>query len=314
MSICQYDPLLVENNVRIDDFANPGSIYFLTHAHQDHMSGLNSNFTESIWCSETTRDLVTMQKPQISKDRFNVLKMDTKYHLLENVTVIAIDSNHCDGSIMLIFEILHDHNLTRLLYTSDFRFHSEMRHNAHLRDMDKMYFDDTLYKMDVLGYPDYKTTFENMVMCILDIRQRRGFEVPIYINCHILGIEKILIRVASYLKEGFSVSTGVSGTYRESQIRYLLNEHMDDASSLILANKSRDDLAETEWIIPTSLHFICLKQDAAFKDVPANHHYIWFCTHANKYEITRLQTLTGAKDLIGCSFAIDSLKCIKKHK
>jgi hypothetical protein len=311
MCACPLDPILQEQHIFVDSFSRSQGFYFLTHAHQDHMSGLNKSFLSKIYCSEITRDLVMMQI-NIPMKQFIVLKENKPMRINEYTTVTAIDSHHCDGSIMIVFEITRDDTTQRILYTGDFRYHNEMKHNSHLFDMDKMYFDDTLILLDVNNYPCELDSFEDIVLAIDTIRQEFGFDTKIYINTQILGVEKVLRRVSDYLKEGFQISDSLKPSFRGKQLEYLMETRINETSNLILASRQLDDLSDGFWIFPTSMHFLCTSKNPGFKEIPKNHFYIWFSCHANKAEINRLAQITEAKELIPCQFAISHLKCHDK--
>jgi hypothetical protein len=308
MCACPLDPILQKQNIFIDSFPNKNGFHFLTHAHQDHMTGLNKSFASKIYCSEITRDLVMMQT-NLPIKQFVVLNKPMIIN--EYTKVTAIDSHHCDGSIMIVFEITGS-NTTRILYTGDFRFHNEMKHNPVLFDMDKMYFDDTLILLDVQNYPCETDSFEDIIVAISTIREETGFNTPIYINTQILGVEKVLRRVSDYLKEDFQLSENLKPIYRGKQLQYLMEPRICEKSNLILASRALDDLTQGMWIFPTSMHFLCTSKNPDFKDIPKNHFYIWFSCHANKSEIHRLAEITEAKELIPCQFAISHLKCHDK--
>ncbi len=302
MCACPLDPLLIKNHIFVDSFFENEGFHFLTHAHQDHMSGLNNLFTGKIYCSEVTRDLVMLQKG-LSKSRFVVIS-ENHTCKLQDWEVVPIDSHHCDGSVMLVFTIEN----TRILYTGDFRFHLDMRSNVHLRNIDRMYYDDTLFKLDVPRYPCETDSFQDIVVAIENIRQAHGRDAKIFINTQILGVEKVLRRVADFLQEKFVV---LGNSFRSEQLEYLLGERVAPQSTLMLANRARDDLSQGHWIMPTSLHFLCLEKDRDFKKIPDNHAYIWFSTHPDKREIARLGAVTQAKQMHGCQFVIENLKCNK---
>lgn len=303
MSICIRDALLIKYQIFIDDFSTNDGFHFLTHAHQDHMVGLTKTFTSNIYTSKITRDLVMFQKPKFASDRFIIVKK--KHQLLPNIFVTTINSNHCIGSVMFLFEIEHQN----LLYTGDFKWHEEMKY---IKNIDKIYFDDTLFSMNYNGlYPSKQDTFETILATILKIRQSDQ-DAKIFINTQILGLEEILIKLSLILKEQFMISNGLIDNFRSLQLNYLLGKYITFESNLILGNKSLDDTKQNQWIFPTSLHFLCLDKNPNFKDIPSNHHYVWLCTHANKEDVENLTRVTNAKEVIGCQYSIANLKCIKK--
>ncbi len=312
MCACPLDPILQKHNIFVDSFSSRIGFHFLTHAHQDHMSGLNKSLSSQIYCSEITRDLVMMQI-NLPRKQFIILKENKPIIINKHIVVIAIDSHHCDGSIMIVFDINDEENdHQRILYTGDFRFHNEMKHNSNLFDLDKMYFDDTLILLDVPNYPCEVDSFEDMVLAISTIREEIGFDAIIYINVQILGVEKVLRRVSDYLQEKFRISNNLKSSFRGKQLEYLMDGRLNETSNLILSSRTLDNISEGMWIFPTSMHFLCINKNPNFKQIPQNHFYIWFSCHANKSEINRLAEITKAQELIPCQFAIKHLKCHDK--
>jgi hypothetical protein len=308
MSICPLDEMLQINNIFIDTFYENDGFHFLTHAHTDHMNGLSELFIGKIYCTEITRDLVMIHK-NIPKKRFIVLKLDKIYQLNKDVEFVVVDSHHCDGSIMIVFTIQGN----KILYTSDFRFHLEMKFNIHLKDIDRMFFDDTLDLINIPEFPTAKNSFEDITAEILNIREKYGYNTKIYINCQILGIEKIVRRISIYLRESFQISDNLLTTFRGKQLKYLLSDNIIEQSNLVLGARNMDNLKENIWIFPTSIHFLCLQQNKDFSEnIPPNHIYIWFSTHPNKAEIIKLSNLCNALELIPCNYAITHLKCHDK--
>uniref|UniRef100_A0A673CSR0 5' exonuclease Apollo n=1 Tax=Sphaeramia orbicularis TaxID=375764 RepID=A0A673CSR0_9TELE len=89
----------------------PGTrLFFLSHMHSDHTMGLTSTWCHRpIYCSPTTATLLTL-KLQVKEQWIHPLELGEP-HLLplddigkERLTVTLIDSNHCPGSVMFLFE------------------------------------------------------------------------------------------------------------------------------------------------------------------------------------------------------------------
>src|SRR3989338_5530009 len=90
---------------------SPGIVvYFLTHMHGDHISGLQDDWQNgTLYCSETTRKLV-LNRWTIEPSRIIGLPLnEPKAIALERkgkecMTVTLVDANHCPGAVMFIFE------------------------------------------------------------------------------------------------------------------------------------------------------------------------------------------------------------------
>ena len=312
---CQEHPLLVERNIRIDHFTRPKpyDLFFLTHAHSDHMIGLSVAFRKKnnlIYCTKITADLAMLQNPGLTGVNFVIIPLNRAIKIRNRVTVWAIDANHCDGSCMFLFEVCPENR--RILFTGDFRFHKSMRSNPILVNqlVDSMHFDDTFLDVEVSDtYPSYQQTFAVLRETIHRIRTTSvGHNIDIYINASILGIEPILRLLGDDLNEQFSVSRGLQHTFRAKQLDYLLPGQLNGTSRLILGHRGKDRIDRDVWIFPTSTHFMCPQ---GRKTIPKNHTYVWFTTHPNKYEINRLKGIVGVVDetSVACSFSVAPLKC-----
>ncbi|XP_078053901.1 5' exonuclease Apollo isoform X2 [Mustelus asterias] len=84
-------------------------LFFLSHLHSDHTSGLSSTWCRPIYCSPVTAKLLRW-KFQVDEIWIHPLELEES-HLLnldeigkETMTVTLIDSNHCPGSVMFLFD------------------------------------------------------------------------------------------------------------------------------------------------------------------------------------------------------------------
>jgi hypothetical protein len=301
--------------MRIDHFvrAQPKDKFFLTHAHRDHMNGLVASFRQrpnQIYCTKITADLAKMQVEGLSGANFHVIPLNRAVDVGNGVTVWAIESHHCDGSCMFLFEVAPTNK--RILFTGDFRFHDSLRRNPILTEhiVDCLHFDDTFAEIDVgRTYPTYRDTYHVLLRTVRKIRKKCGPEYPITINASILGVEPLLRKLSNDLEVSFSLSQGLSSTFRKSQLEYLLPGQVSAAGSIVLGHRDRDDVGQGIWLFLTSTHFMCPEPKA----VPVNHTYIWFTTHPNRYEINRLMGLVGVveESSVACTFSVAPLKCPK---
>ncbi|KAA0189355.1 DNA cross-link repair 1A protein [Fasciolopsis buskii] len=102
--------------------AIPGcQVYFLSHFHYDHYGGLTKAFKGSIYCSQVTEGFL--------KNNFgtglNVTGLELNQpHQICGFDVVAIDANHCPGSVMFLIHIPSTKRF--VLHTGDFRFTWDM--------------------------------------------------------------------------------------------------------------------------------------------------------------------------------------------
>ncbi|KFD46926.1 hypothetical protein M513_12216 [Trichuris suis] len=109
-------------------------MYFLSHFHSDHYSGLNRRFSMPIYCSkvivnatmsaevafahyQVTARLVAL-KLKVDRRFLHVLELNHWSILPDGTAVMAIDANHCPGALMFIFKTKNGENI---LHTGDFR-------------------------------------------------------------------------------------------------------------------------------------------------------------------------------------------------
>lgn len=315
---CDQDIDLLNNNIRVDSFRgiDKNDMLFLTHAHSDHSEGLqkSSKWLNRIYCTQVTSDLILMRLTSLNKKQFIILEYDTPVLIHTNIYVTAIPSYHCDGSSMFLFQFCPN---VKILYTGDFRFHPSMRCNSVLTNgiVDKMYYDDTFMDVPHIdGFPSHFTTGIQLVREIKRTWLDHGKLMPIYISSSILGVEPILRYVSKELNVKFSVSPSMVNTVRYKQLIYLMsdeilssNEKVDDTEpNIILGHRHIDDTTKGNWIIPTSTHFLYkyAYPEKLNKNVPSNHKYVWFATHPNQYEISRLKSLIGVIYERSCGFSI----------
>ncbi|NWY60695.1 DCR1B exonuclease, partial [Chionis minor] len=83
----------------------------------------------------------TARPPQVPTCWIRPLEVGQSHVLGEEVTVTLLDSNHCPGSVMFLFEGAFG----TILYTGDFRYSSSMRGEPALRGrhIDRLYLDNT---------------------------------------------------------------------------------------------------------------------------------------------------------------------------
>ncbi|XP_057895906.1 5' exonuclease Apollo [Melospiza georgiana] len=114
-------------------------LFFLSHMHSDHTVGLSSTWCRPLYCSPLTARLLH-HRLQVPKCWIRPLEVGQS-HVVGEVTVTLIDSNHCPGSVMFLFE----GTFGTILYTGDFRYTSAMQGEPALRGrhIDRLYLDNT---------------------------------------------------------------------------------------------------------------------------------------------------------------------------
>ncbi|XP_061869296.1 5' exonuclease Apollo isoform X1 [Colius striatus] len=110
--------------------AGAARLFFLSHMHSDHTVGLSCTWSRPLYCSPLTARLLRRR-----------LQVGQSHAVGEEVTVTLLDSNHCPGSVMFLFE----GTFGTILYTGDFRYTSSMQAEPLLqgRHIDRLYLDNT---------------------------------------------------------------------------------------------------------------------------------------------------------------------------
>ncbi|XP_009894398.2 5' exonuclease Apollo [Dryobates pubescens] len=122
--------------------AGGARLFFLSHLHSDHTVGLSSTWSRPLYCSPLTARLLHLRL-QVPTCWIRPLEVGQSHVLGENekVTVTLLDSNHCPGSVMFLFE----GSFGTILHTGDFRYSRSMQDEPVLRGrhIDRLYLDNT---------------------------------------------------------------------------------------------------------------------------------------------------------------------------
>lgn len=172
-------------------------IYFLTHFHSDHYTGLFQGWKAGhIYCSTTTaRLLINVHKVRNTHLIHPVEIGDTI--AIPGAKVTFLDANHCPGAALLLFQL--DNGLVHL-HTGDMRYHPRMKTYEALRTVkiDKVFLDTT--------YAHPKHQFRPQADAIQDIiRQARDFlflhgdQGLVYLSAYNLGKERVIFAVQDAL-------------------------------------------------------------------------------------------------------------------
>lgn len=306
MACKKQDPDLLKLEISVDNFAVSARRYFLTHAHLDHMKQLKANFGQKrhqakIWCTRVTADLAKITVDGLKEKDFAIITYEDPVHLSADITVYAFPSYHCDGAAMFLFEIQQ----LRILYTGDFRFRESMRANDVFGDfmIDRLYIDDTFNEIEI-PYPTYEETVKEILVILVEHKR-------VNIHCAILGLEPLLRDIAQTLDIQFGLLPSLRETWRGEQLEYLLEEHLspNQILNVNLGNHKHETDEKIPWIIPSCTWFLCNSKHQEKK--PKNHFYVFFSTHSNQIENSKMKVLIGAKEVHHCDVAIQpkQLKC-----
>lgn len=178
--------------------------YFLTHAHADHVVGLERrNWAPAcvgarIYCSATTKELLSRKWPTLGRHVKELEVGETHSILLtanSRVSVTVIDAGHCPGAVMFLF----DGPMGRVLHTGDFR-------REDLTTREALPTALTRAPVDVLmldnTYANPKCTFQGRREAtreIVEMCAKYGDDRPILLGVDSLGKEDLACAVAAAL-------------------------------------------------------------------------------------------------------------------
>lgn len=187
----------VNGNTSNEDAA-PLPIRALSHAHSDHMQGLES-YAGSFYASQVTKDLVLLKYPAIHPGRIISLDYDRPYQLNRS-TVTMCDAGHCPGSSMFIYE----GNYGNVLHTGDARLEASIvrklpeRVLERPRYLDRVFLDATFGGRNVI-LSDFPTRDESVEMALKVIYMHPFSTHPlVHLNAMMLGTDSLVKALSEY--------------------------------------------------------------------------------------------------------------------
>ncbi|XP_053974084.1 protein artemis [Hylaeus volcanicus] len=113
-----------------ENLITSSSVFFLSHCHTDHMSGLSKEFfmylnkcNKYLYCSPITKALLESKYDfqscvkELNINALTVIEYELQSKEKMLISVTSISAGHCLGSVMFMFEV----NNVSILYTGDFR-------------------------------------------------------------------------------------------------------------------------------------------------------------------------------------------------
>lgn len=180
-------------------------IYFLTHAHADHLHGLCPGWFDCVspsallYCSAITRALVLDKWPDFPAERVVALPLNKTLDI-QGLGVKLLDASHCPGAVMFLFT----YQSKIVLHTGDFRPPEGDMARGWYRNIpsgvDMLYLDDT-YLSSQMTFPTRPEALEILLRVLQD---NRGKTVLIGIDS--LGKEEMLVCVSRRLGTRIVVS------------------------------------------------------------------------------------------------------------
>ncbi len=203
-------------DIRIDKFTRGAGVYFLSHFHSDHMSGLREGWNRGpLYCSTVTEKLLR-ERYGIDGDVVHTVVAGESVRVASGAgeyTVRAIDANHCPGAVMFCFEWPD----RRILYTGDFRLDDNIRREvAELGDVDLAYM-DTTYDDPKYEFPSQEESIEEVIRLVGE-----HMDKEIFLAVYNIGKTKILQAVKDEYDLPVCVSEKIVKLYRAMGFEHLV--------------------------------------------------------------------------------------------
>ena len=182
----------------------PGcSAYFLSHFHSDHYMGLSKKFSSSLYCTQTTANLVRA-KIGLNSSCVHALSLETA-HRIHGVEVVLLDANHCPGSVLFRFSTPDGKHH---LHTGDFRGHPRMECYPWLSGfkMDTLLL-DTTYMDPLYTFPPQDDVISHAIsLCRSALKSDPN--TLILVGSYLVGKERMFLGIAEALDCKICVNKG----------------------------------------------------------------------------------------------------------
>nr|XP_002730478.1 PREDICTED: uncharacterized protein LOC100372601 [Saccoglossus kowalevskii] len=276
-------------------------LFFLTHMHADHTSGLSPSWKSTIYCSPVSAKLLRakfeIQQSLIQSLEVgvgHVIPLDEYGH--ETMTVTPIDANHCPGSVIYLFVGYFG----TVLYTGDFRYTSDMFLNPPLCKhlcVDVLYLDNTYNNPNCL-FPSR----EECTAKIIEIIQSHP-QHDVKLGMHTLGKENLLVDIARAVQEWIVVSPSRYSTLEQLKMPNVFTTETDAGRIHLVSSyqitkkimKKWNDKRPTIGILPTALYTSLNGQPySSQKDV----FVVPYSDHSSYYELFKFVSQVRPKTII----------------
>lgn len=274
----------------------------LSHYHQDHMQGLSrpkgrrasphrrDANGHRIYCSSITASLLC-RIDRVSEERLRVVEPGQRFEPHPGVSVTALESNHCLGSLMFLIET----NGRRILYTGDFRLNDGIRQScAPLAGLDELHVDST-YDQPHYRFPPQHEAVEQVLQII-----RRSRTRVVNVAAYTIGKDRVLQAIHAEFREPIYVTEQKYEVYQAIGLEHLATRNKDETRFRAYSRgyfgqyfkmgreyRSGHSLV----IIPTGWAVDVDEQDPYY-------HYVAYSEHCDYAELTEFKQIVRAKKVI----------------
>ncbi|XP_078181516.1 uncharacterized protein LOC144575301 [Carex rostrata] len=175
--------------------------HFLSHAHRDHLAGIESRASYPIYATRVTIAIVLNYYPRLDEAIFVEIKVGETFVINDadgDFSVTVCDANHCSGAVMFIFEGIFGN----ILHTGDCRLTPDCLQDLPLKYVTKrgkemvsrfdFIFLDCTFGRCFLKLPTKQSAIQQVINCIW----KHPHAPLVYLACDLLGHEEILIEVS----------------------------------------------------------------------------------------------------------------------
>lgn len=184
-----------------------GLICLLTHAHSDHTKGLYrkkggiaADENMPLMCTSITSEIVKLEceRKKLPCPNFHIIAIDECYYIIKfSIAIIAVNANHCPGSVMFNIIGADIRSPYKVLVTGDFKYDPKLHNFTMLgRGHQYIYMDDTAYRTPANeGFVSYEHS-RNEIISSLDQFfsqcEDKKSDVLIVVGVYLLGKENVL--------------------------------------------------------------------------------------------------------------------------
>ncbi len=284
-------------HVRADSFEEGAGVYLLSHYHQDHLHGLEKDWSAGpIYASELTCMLLR----ELSGVSESVLRPVREGETVEEdgLAITALPANHCPGSVMYH---LRSGDGGTALYTGDFRLDDEVRSGLDgLGPVDTLYLDST-YADPRYSFPSREEATKEVVRIVSEAPTggevmlavytigkngiveavARAVGKPVYLTARTLRVYKLL-----------GLGDFVTGKRDETHLRGYSRGYFDEHFFMLPRERRRKAVV----VIPTG--WANDEPAGAHTRGGATFHYVPYSEHCDYQELQEALRIVGARRVV----------------